>query len=169
MKSLLDISADLQAIADLIDETGGELTPESEAALDQWFAEASADRDRKLDGYAALIRELTLRAAARKEEQERLAIRVRVDEATVRGLKDRLVLFFASQGLRKIETARYKLALVQNGGLAPLEVLVPVDQLDDAYVKVRREVDVDALRKAIADGIEVPARLKPRGSHIRIS
>jgi hypothetical protein len=169
MPTLLEISGDLLALSDLLEESGGEVTPETEAAIDAWFADLGEQRDAKIDNYAALVRELTLRAAARKEEQERLALCVRVDENTVKRLKERLKLFMELQGLRKLETARYRVSVQANGGRPPLEIpdatAVPVE-----YQRVVISADVDAIHAALKQGVEVPGvRQLARGSHLRIA
>ena len=174
MKTLLAISDDLQALHDLISEatdaTGGELSPDVEAALDSWFAELEGARDAKLDSYVSLIREMQLRAAARREEAERLQMRVAADEAGVRRLKERLKLFLESQGARRVETSRFRVTVCQNGGLQPLEVAVPPEMLATEYQRVRVEVDGERLRKDLEAGKVVEgARLLPRGSHLRIT
>jgi hypothetical protein len=65
MPTLLEISDDLiafrQLLEELCDETGGELPAELAESLDSWFAELDQNRDAKLDAYCALIREMTLR------------------------------------------------------------------------------------------------------------
>src|SRR5437773_810792 len=122
MPTLIEISQDLVAFKSLLDECDTEITPEIEQAIEAWFAELDASSKDKLDNYAALIRELTLRAAARKEEKERLAKRIAVDENTVSRLKERLKMFMEIQGIRSIEMHRYKLAVANTGGHVPLKV-----------------------------------------------
>ena len=72
MATLLAIADDLVAFRQLLEEAAadddGELTPEADAALESWFAELGHQRDAKLDAYCALIREWTLRAAARRSD-----------------------------------------------------------------------------------------------------
>jgi Siphovirus Gp157 len=174
MPSLLEINADLVAFRQLLEETAeanaGEITPEAEQVLDEWFAALGQERDAKLDNYVALIRDYTLRAAARREEMERLAMRVKVDENQARRLKDRLKLFLELQGQKKIETARYRIAVAANGGKQAVEVLVPAGELSAIYQRLKVEVDTEALREALTAGKEVAgARLQPRGTHLRIS
>ena len=58
-RTLFDISTDLMAFYDRIEELGGDITaPEVEQAIDAWFERLSHERDEKLDNYAALIREI---------------------------------------------------------------------------------------------------------------
>jgi hypothetical protein len=130
------------------------------------------DLNRKVDGYVALIRERTLRAAARKQAMERLAKRVRADENAARRLKNRLHWFMKNRGLDKIETKRYRVALCANGGKLPLEVSVGPEELPEESQHAVTTVTVDhkALRQALDAGREVPGvKLGECGTHLRIS
>lgn len=169
MRTLLDISDDMLALADMLEEVGGDLGA-GDGALDEWFNQLGDERDTKLDNYAALIRDIELRAAARREESERLRLRVAADDGTVKRLKDRLKLFFEIQGIKKVETRRYAIGVQKNGGLAPLLV----DDIDPADLpqwaqRVRIEVDTIAVRNSIEAGETVPfARFGERGTQLRI-
>jgi hypothetical protein len=169
--TLLEIGADCQALQALIEDLeDGILTPDAEAALDQWFAELGKARDAKLDGYAALIRSLELRAAVRKEERDRLTKRIDVDTNAAGRLKARLKEFFELQGLTKVETDRYRLSLVKNGGKVPLQMDVEPEQLPARLTRVRVEPDTEAIRAELEAGQAVPGcRLLPRATHMRIA
>lgn len=171
MSTLLQISEDILALGSLFEEQDdGELSPEREAILDAFFKEAMTNRDDKMDNYGALIRQFQLRAAVRKEEMERLAIRVRVDENAAKRLKDRLKEFMEIHELKKIETNRYQLRVQANGGKQAVEVACSPDSLPVIYQRIKIEADNDALRDAISSGAKVNGvTLLPRGSHLRIS
>lgn len=173
MPTLIEISEDLMALdrlfEDSADETG-EVPPEAAAELDAWLAELMHDRDRKLDNYGALIREYELRAAARKEEMERLAMRVKVDENRVKFLKQRLREFLDAHNTPKIETRRYKFSCRNNGGLQPMELPENPEVLPEEYQKVVVSADTEKIREALKANTDVPfCRLLPRGRHLRIT
>ena len=65
MPTLYAISDDIAALGALLEETGGELTPENEAAFVAFEAEITSNLNGKVDGYCALIAEIDARAAAR--------------------------------------------------------------------------------------------------------
>jgi hypothetical protein len=74
-------------------------------------------------------------------------------------------------GRHRIEGARNRVALVQNGGKRPIDIMVPVEELPHVYVReIRRlEPDMDALRAALEAGEIIPgAVLMERGRHLRI-
>jgi len=176
MATLLAIADDLLAFRQLVEEAAegndGELTPEAASALESWFDELGTQRDVKLDAYCALIREWTLRASARREEAERLAKRVRVDENAVRGLKERLKFFLELEGIKSVETARYKVSVCGNGGRQALEIGVHPTDLPAGFRRVTVTPDEEAIRSALASGEDLDLygiRLLPRGTHLRIS
>ncbi len=170
MATLIEISQDLLAFKSLLDECDTDITPQIEEAMDAWFAELDVSSKDKLDNYAALIRNLTLQAAARREEKERLDKRVRVDENTVARLKERLKMFFEMQGLRTVETRRYKLTLCNNGGLTPLKVEAEPKNLPEEFQYWECSADTVKLRKALEAGTRVDGvQLMDRGKHLRIS
>ena len=116
-RSLLDIQDDFLALDDLIDEVGGEITdPRVEHALDSLIHEMGVERDRKLDGYCAFIRELELRSAARNEEVERLQLRIKRDVNVIIWLKTRMIEFLRSINTKKVETDRFVMSRCANGG-----------------------------------------------------
>jgi hypothetical protein len=58
-RTLFQISDDLHALAELLDESEGVIDNDlADAAVDQFLAELGAETDRKVDNYCALIKEL---------------------------------------------------------------------------------------------------------------
>ncbi len=172
MPTLIEIGDEFAALQTLVEEAAdndGELTPDHDAAFTQWFAELGEQRDRKLDGYASLIREHELRSAARKEEAERLQKRVSADANLARRLKQRLKDWMERNGQRKIETARYRLSVCGNGGVQPVDV-GSLAELPPSLKIVTEAADVKAIRERLLAGESVPGcRLRDRGTSLRIS
>jgi hypothetical protein len=174
MKTLLDISNDLLELQQTLESL--EDTPEEQAAeVAAWFAalerETHEERDRKLDNYCALIAELEARAAARKAEAKRLSDRAKVDENRAKALKSRLHDFFEYHQLKTVETVRYRLSLVNNGGQVPivLDKDFAVSEMPEAFVQVSRSPNMDAIRQALQAGETLEfARLGERDKSIRI-
>ena len=168
MTTLYSISEDLLALDAILDASDGEISDEAASALDAWFAELGTARDMKIDGYCALIREMEARATARYEEARRLKALADADAKKGERLEGRLREFFALHDLKKLDTPRFSLSLVTNGGKQALEVFgeVPV-----AFMRSRtvESVDTDKVRAAIESGTSLPfATLKPRGQSLRI-
>jgi multidrug resistance efflux pump len=87
MKSLYDLSTEMSALMDQIDETG--LTPEMESGILGQLTQTQAELESKADAYGCLIASLSARADARKAEADRMAALARTDVNTVSRLKER--------------------------------------------------------------------------------
>lgn len=172
MSTLYAIREDLEAIASMLAEVGGDVTDaDAEAAIDAWLTETTEARDEKLDRYCALIREMEERAESRKAEAERLDALATTDSNAAKRLKARLQWFLEDQGLEKVETPRFRLSLVNNGGKLPLQILCSPESLPAPYrVEVTTvKANQDAIREALEKGEALEfAMLGPRGRNVRI-
>jgi len=168
--TLFELSDDIRnlesALAECEDEEGRRILISSYLATEQQIAV-------KLDGYASLISELQARSDARNTEARRLQDLAKSDSVQVDSLKERLLWFYREHDLKKVETARYRISMVANGGLVPL--LKPADamelpeqyRIEETYTLVK--ADNDALRAALAAGKEIRGvALGERGSRIQI-
>ena len=168
-RTLFDISTDLEKLNELLDDCGDDT--QQQELLSQWFEQLGEERDRKLDNYAALMAEMSSRAAARKGEARRLQELAQSDENRVKLLKERLKWFFTTHQLKQLETARYKLSLSNNGGKRPLVLddSIPVTQLPQQFQRLNVEPDTQAIREALEAGHHLPfAQLGERGQSLRI-
>lgn len=172
MPTLYELSQDLLALEALLTETGGEIT-DDDAALEVWFDELGEQRDAKIDGYCALIREFEARAEARELEAKRLMALAGSDTNNAKRLKARLKGFFEAQGIKKLETARFRLSVQANGGALP--VIVPEGwekepaSAPEAFQRRVIQLDKEAIREAIRNDDETHgASLGERGNHLRI-
>ncbi len=169
MASLIQLSDEILQLQQMLDASEHE--PETIALIEDYLKSLSSGRDRKLDDYAALVRELEIRAEVRAGEARRLTALVKRDEDTVARLKENLRVVFTLHGWKTVETDRFRLTLAQNGGKQRLVVGVPPEELEERFRRVETKVvaDNDALREALADGEVVEGvRLEERGSTIRI-
>lgn len=171
-RTLYEIKTDLDALAALLAEVGGDVTEaEAEAAIDAWLRETDDAMRVKLDNYAALIREIDARGNTRMEEAARLTALARIDHASTDRMKARVLAFLEEQGIEKVETARFRLTVCGNGGRTPLKLLVNPEDLPTAWreaVVTYRPLS-DAIRAELEAGVALPfARLEERGKHLRI-
>lgn len=171
-RGLMDLEGELAFLEWLATESGveGELVGQ---ALDQWFGTVGDALDQKLSGYHVLISEADARAAARKQMVDRLSALVKTDRSFVERLKGRLKDFFQARGMARWDGSVGRLRLVNNGGKAPIEVMVPVEQLPKKYRKVviTTSADLEAIRRDLEAGVKSAtkvARLEDRGSHVRV-
>ncbi len=123
MTTLLEISHALLTLKQTLDELA-ESPDDQNTRLNDWLVDAFEakvkERDRMLDNYAGLIAELEHRSTAGKAEAERLSHRVDVDKALADRLRQRLKDIFGLNGLKTLETDRYRLTVANNGGKRPL-------------------------------------------------
>jgi len=169
-RTLYDLSDDLAVLLDQLEECGGELmTPEMEAAFDALLGDGG-DVAVKVDNYTALIEEFKARAAIRRTEAKRLARRAEVDENSVRSLEARLIQFFQRHDLKKIETPRFQVRVQRNGGLAPMDILVPPNELPEDVIRLVPEPNKPLIRERIEAGEKVDyAVLRERGYSLRVA
>ena len=168
-RTLFDISGDLEKLNELLDHCSDDT--QQQDLINSWLEQLGSERDRKLDNYAALMAEMSSRAAARKGEARRLQELAQSDENRVKLLKERLKWFFTTHQLKQLETARYKLSLSNNGGKRPLVLddSVPVTQLPQQFQRHSIEPDTQAIREALETGHHLPfAQLGERGQSLRI-
>lgn len=180
-KTLFEIGADLNALNDLLEETGGEVTDiEVEKAIDKWLSENRDNLAAKLDGYAHIIDRLEHSAGFWKneaayygKEAARLKGHVQTNEANIARLKRRLCEFFLFMGMQKIETPLHKFSIQSNGGEKPLVYptewndrpnLIPAE-----YQKTITILDKEKLRTALEMGQEIEGcKIGEPGYHLRI-
>ena len=171
-RTLLDITRDMEALDALLAEVEGDVTaPKVLEAVSGWFDELDADLRGKVDDYAAYITTLEARAEVRAKEAERLARRAKTDAASAQFLKDRLRTELEARGMQKVETDRYRVSVVANGGKLPL-VLGDERDIPEPFwreVPARKEIDRDAIRQALDAGRAVAgAHYGDRGRRLSI-
>jgi uncharacterized protein (UPF0335 family) len=172
MATLFEIGVELVALMDLLDETGGEITPNSQDALDEFFTEVGDQQKDKLQAYASLIRRLETEAATATAEAEQWQKKAQARTNSVKSLKDRLKLYLEMTGQKKVQTSKgYTIAIQANGGKVPLVIAEGTDpaSLPDEFKRQRWEILTEAVREALESGQKLPfAALGVRGSHVRI-
>lgn len=174
-RTLLEIGDDLQALNDLLEEAGNELaTPEVEAAFNALADGISREEAVKLDGCVNYLRRLEMEATAARAEAEQYMMHATTREARMRRFKDFLLAYLQRSGRTKAETSTGRvLAIQKNGGKPPLRFVDNIDPatVPDHLVIVKRTLDTEAIRKALADADPEAKRiamLDAPGCHLRI-
>ena len=169
MPTLTELSTEVFNLERQLDQAEGD---EAQLGAVTAFLESTQEAiEQKLDHYATFIRELEARASYRNEEAKRLAHLVKVDLDKVDFLKCRLKHYFHSHELSRVETPHFRLSLVQNSGKAPVQVLVPAEDLPEGFRSQATiyKADLDAIRASIESGNAVPgAILREKEQSIRI-
>ena len=172
--SLFDLSAS-SAIMKFWLETeaktddAGEMTGEIDTTIDDLLKELEGSIEAKVENYCWLIREIEGRAAIRLLESKRIKALATTNENLVKSLKERLKFFFEAQSIQKLECKTFKVSIANNGGVQPLQVDLPADQLPVQFQKVTIEADNASIRKALEMGTEIEGvKLLQRGTSLRI-
>ena len=170
-RTFVEIDAELDLIAEAFDRlSDGGTEEEVLAAVEAYFGDLSAERDRKLDNYARFIGQRQAYAEYREAEAKRLAALAKADLNAAKSCKDRLHWLFVERGWTNIETPNFKFAIQKNGGKAPLIIAdVEATDLPEAYRKITVEIDKEAIRAALEAGTTLEfACIGEPGSHLRI-
>lgn len=175
-QSLFDISEDIRALHELLEESGGEVAAEDEAALDDFFAELGAAESEKIDGYCALIAELEAKAEIRSREADRISALAKTDSALASRLKTRLHDYLRFRNEQSFETLRFKIRRQKNGGKRPVILSEYYSQnpveLPEQFRRVEFKPDLERLRENL-EGKDTEeagnyATLGDVGEHLRI-
>ncbi len=150
MPTILEITDELLHLLERLEASEG-LDEETTRLVDAYLLDVEQALEDKVDRYVALMRELELRAQARRKEAERLLARARRDERQLAFLRERLIAALRRLGRMKLETRRYRVAVYQSGQ-PPVALRVPVEALPDELVRIRREPDLKAIRQALEEG-----------------
>ena len=150
--------ADLANLEELLEQTGGEITEDAEALLDQ-IAQGEDDILGKMDRYAVVIAQMELDAEAYeakaeylKERMDTMKARANSKRRVVDGLKDRIMLSMKMLGMQKAETPNHVSVSVRK---AKAPVIVEDESLvPDEFAKITRRPDKTAIGKALAAGLE---------------
>lgn len=107
----------------------------------------------KAEMVAAYIRELEADESGMKVEIDRLSERKRVLSAKIDNLKDYLRQNMMASGKTNIKGKLFSITL---GKPSPvLDVFIPVDQLPEQYIVVKKSADNAALKAALKAGTEI--------------
>ena len=140
---------------------------EKAAILDGYLS--TGDAPAKVDAYCRLIRNLETQAEARKTEADRLSALAKAVSSEAAFRKACLYEFLKRTGRDKLETERFKVGIVKNGGKVPVEYHGAIEDLPEEYLRVTFAADMDRLREALEAGEEINgAKLGERGTRLSI-
>ena len=142
--SLYQLTAEHRLIYDMLEENGGEITPEIEEAL-QLNEESFME---KADGYCEIIAKYHGMAQLATERIRQLQTFKKVAENAEKRLKERLQLAMNEYGLTKVELGLHKLSLRSSQAVE----IIDESKIPNEYIKVKTEVDKSAIREALLHG-----------------
>jgi hypothetical protein len=161
---LWEIGADLGALGEAITDNGGEITPETEAKLD----ELEATFFEKVTRIALLVRERKLDGEKAKAEEARLAGIRKAHERTAKELLAYLERCMAAAGVDRVDTIRARVRRYLNSSPS-IRWTRSLDDLPASYSRVTIAPDIDAVREDMKAGAGLPdGFVAEHGHHVRI-
>ncbi len=162
-----ELSDGWQAFDRLVDDADGELSPASEAVLDELIGAES----HKVDGTVRYIRYLEASSAAKNLAAERYLRGAKAENRKADRIKEVIKYYLLSSNRKEIKTELHRVSVQSAGGQRRMEV-ADIGQLPPSYLKTKTEtvVDKELLRSDLEAGKTVPgATLHERGTLLRVS
>jgi hypothetical protein len=168
MSTLFELRADLEDVINNLEDMEAD-EGLVQAAIAEYLDCTGPVLRAKVDGYCALLKSYEAQGRARAYEAKRLSELASADRNRGETLKKRLYEFFVACKIPKFDTDRYHCSVRGNGGLQPLTAPEDPAKVPTEYTKVICLVDKDAIREALAKGVEIEGcRLEERGTHLEI-
>lgn len=167
--SLYTITEQLKSLTEAFD-TFGHGSDEAAAAIAEHTSELIESFDEKVDDYAALIRSCETRAAGRMDESARMRKLAQDDESLAIRLRLAVMTAMRQTGQPKVQTARFSLSVVRNGGAIPV-IISNEEELPEQFrvPTVMITIDKGAIRDALEAGETVSgAALGERGTRLNL-
>lgn len=166
--SLYQITTELQGLIELADScvTDAEMSK----AIAEHMASIDEALESKAESYACLIRTLESRSEARKQEAARMSVLAKSDAALAERLKFSLRESMIRTGRTKINTDKFRLSVVNNGGKIPV-VITDADSIPEMFKRTEfvQTIDKDMIRESLERGAIVQgASLGDRGQRLDI-
>jgi hypothetical protein len=165
---LYEASAAATELERAMQESEGEVTPDMDGHFDLLLQRAEA-LPAAIDDVLSLVRNIEVRAAARKAEAKRLADRAKRDEAIAEWFRGQVLRVMQERGLKTCETARFRATAAMPGGKPAMEL---VDGVPEEWCKTVTEsiIDRDRIRAALEAGTVLPfARLVSKQPYLKVS
>jgi len=149
MKNLFNIDAELFEVYSQIENNGGEMTPELEAALEI----TESERLTKGEGYVYVIKQLKSQAEMIKAEAKRLQDLAKRYENSADKLADRLLESVVAHG--QIKTAFVTISSRKSKSVS----ITDESLLGAEFLRIKTEPNKTAIKEALESGQEVQGAL----------
>lgn len=145
--NLYEITVEQQQLNALLEENGGELTPEIEEALKINLDNFNA----KAEGYVKAIKNYKAEEDAIAEEIKRLQEKKRVNANAQARLKEALKTAMDTFDTPKVQAGLFKVSLTKSEAVN----IINEDAIPQEYKKVKYEVSKTDIKNAIKSGLVV--------------
>ena len=144
MSTLYEITQDMESIILLLEENGGELTPEIEAALAITQDELTA----KAESYAKVIFEYKAKEEALAKEIARLTARKKTAQNIQQRMRDRVAFALDTFAVDKMEAGAFRLSFRNSESVE----ITDINALPDRFIAVEKKADKKAILAAMKAG-----------------
>lgn len=151
--TLHELTDTLRGIESSLAETGGELTPELEVALD----EAEGNVEEKVEGICFVIQELNAKSKAAKEESDRLRKLAATRANAAKSLKGYLRFHMERVDRTEFDLPRFRVKRIANGRPSVRLVDDSPEAIPARFSRVRVEVDTQAIYEELKDSGRLPS------------
>jgi hypothetical protein len=165
--NLWELTREEMEFISLMEETGGEITPE----LEEELAIRRENFEAKAHAYTKFILKLESEVDAASAEIKRIQDLKKTKENTVKRLKttlrDALLIFGrqdAKTNVMKYETPLFKLSIRSSNAVEVVDEAI----LPDEFWAIKREVSKTLISNAIKDGLEVPGAQMVENKNLQI-
>ena len=145
--TLFDISHEDLRICEMLEETGGELTPEIEEAL----AINEANLLTKVDGYCEIIAKYKAMQEAAANRIKQLQAMKKTAENIEKHIKEHLAYGMGMMGRDKIEVGTHKVSFRSSTAVN----ITNEAHIPSYYIKVETSVDKVSLKRDLAAGMVI--------------
>jgi phage host-nuclease inhibitor protein Gam len=153
---LFEIAGEYKALQDILendlefDEETGEITDNS-AVIQELFNELALTLSSKLDNSAYVVLNLRTASDALKEEAKRLNDRAKHFANNAEKLESMMANALQSSGEMKLKTDRFTFSF-RKSEQVEIADLLSIDDFDERFVRVKKELDRVNLKKALKSG-----------------
>lgn len=171
MKTLFELTQDIVRLQETLDamEDGLDVNEQQIESVEQWLTDLNEQHADKIDGYAAIIRQLEHEAETAKQIEQEYACKCKQRTKRAEMLRDRLKWHMEQIGVKRLQTDRVTVAIQGNGGALPIVILNEDVIPFEYYVAPEPVISKTMIAKALAAGCEVPgAKLGERGTRLVI-
>lgn len=146
-QNLFQITADQRLLIEALEETGGEITPEIEAAM----AITAENFERKAEAYSATIAECKATEAAIADELRRLTAYRKTMQNIQARMRERLTEAMKVFEVQKMTAGTYRLSLRRSTAVA----ITDEEAIPDSFFEYEPKLKRDELRKALLEGAQI--------------
>lgn len=138
LREIIDQTSELESI---LEQSGGELTPELEQALEQ----ITKDLENKIDGYGYLMRKMKANIEASKQLIKDMQASVKTKENNYNRLKDYIAYVMNLRNYKRLEGSAFT---------ATLRTATSLDVNDEVIIAPYKD-DIEALKSSLPKWIDI--------------